>query len=96
MPKQVAVMGLFTDVMDTANALEGLRLIGLREEDMDVIQGVPHSAKMLGRPHLSEFPWFTLLGALAGFGVALFLTWGTLFLYPIRVGGHRSPPSRRR
>ena len=89
MPKKIAIMGLFTEVGATADALEGLRLLGLREEDMSIIQGVPYTSKMLGRPHLHEFPWFSILGALGGFATALFLTWGTLMLYPIRVGGRR-------
>ncbi|MGC8781658.1 MAG: quinol:electron acceptor oxidoreductase subunit ActD [Anaerolineae bacterium] len=91
MAKKIAIMGLFTDVSATADALEALRVLGLREEDMSIIQGVPYTAKMLGRPKLHEFPWFTVLGALAGFGVALFLTWGTLLLYPVRVGGRPIP-----
>ena len=78
MPKKIAIMGLFTEVGATADALEGLRLLGLREEDMSIIQGVPYTSKMLGRPHLHEFPWFSILGALGGFATALFLTWGTL------------------
>ncbi len=87
MPEKIAIMGLFTDVGATADALEGLRLLGIREEDMSLIQGVPYTAKMLGRPKIHEFPWFSILGALGGLGTALFLTWGTLLLYPVRVGG---------
>jgi hypothetical protein len=79
MPKKIAIMGLFTEVGATADALEGLRLLGLREEDMNIIQGVPYTSKMLGRPHLHEFPWFSIVGALGGFATALFLTWGTLY-----------------
>lgn len=91
MPKKIAIMGLFTDVGATADALEALRVLGLREEDMSIIQGVPYTAKMLGRPKLREFPWFSILGALTGLGIALFLTWGTLLLYPVRVGGRPIP-----
>ena len=88
MAKKIVLMGLFTDVMKTAEALDGLRLLGLREEDMSIMQGVPYTAKMLGRPHLHErIPWATLLGALTGLMIALFLAYGTQWLYPIRVGG---------
>jgi len=88
MAKKIVLMGLFTDVMKTADALDGLRLLGLREEDMSIMQGVPHTSKMLGRPKIHErVPWATLLGALTGLMVALFLTYGTQWLYPIRVGG---------
>lgn len=88
MPKKIVLMGLFTDVMKTAEALDGLRLLGLREEDMSILQGVPYTSKMLGRPKIHErIPWGTLLGALAGLATALFLAYGTQWLYPIRVGG---------
>ena len=39
MAKKIVLMGLFTDVMKTAEALDGLRLLGLREEDMSIMQG---------------------------------------------------------
>jgi len=88
MAKKIVLMGLFTDVMKTAEALDGLRLLGLREEDMSIMQGVPYTSKMLGRPKIHErVPWATILGALTGTMIALFLTYGTQLLYPIRVGG---------
>ena len=34
MPARMTLMGLFTDVGRTADALDNLRLVGLREEDM--------------------------------------------------------------
>ena len=52
---------------------------------------------MLGRPKIHErIPWATILGALTGLMIALFLTYGTQWLYPIRVGGRpfTQPPSR--
>ena len=54
MAKKIVLMGLFTDVMKTAEALDGLRLLGLREEDMSIMQGVPYTSKMLGRPQDSR------------------------------------------
>jgi hypothetical protein len=88
MPKKIVLMGLFTDVLKTSDALDGLRLLGLREEDMSILQGVPYTSKMLGRPHIHEkVPWASIIGALTGTVIALFLTYGTQWLYPIRVGG---------
>jgi len=88
MPKKLTLMGLYTDVALTGDALDTLRLVGIREEDMSIMMGVPYTEKMLGRPKIYEkVPWGTILGALTGFLVALFLTAGTQVLYPIRVGG---------
>ena len=88
MPKNIVLMGLFIGVTPTADALDDLRTLGIREEDMSVLSGVPHSAKMLGRPHLHErVPWVSLLGALTGFIIGFLLTFATQWHYPIRVGG---------
>jgi len=89
MPPKMMLTGLYTDVHKAADALDGLRLLGLREEDIQIAQGVPHSSKMLGRPHIHEkIPWASILGALIGFGVGFFLTYGTQwFFYAIRVVG---------
>jgi hypothetical protein len=88
MPKRIDLMGLYTDVSLIVDALDQLRILGLREEDMSIMMGVPYTEKVLGRPALSErVPWGTLLGALIGLGTALLLTGGTQLLYPIRVAG---------
>ena len=89
MPKKLTLMGLYTDISLTGDALDKLRVVGIREEDMSIMMGVPYTEKMLGRPKIYErVPWGTILGALTGFLVALFLAGGTQLLYPIRVGGH--------
>jgi Alternative complex III, ActD subunit len=88
MPVRMTLMGLFIDVGHTADALDNLRLLGLREEDMGLMMGVPYTEKMTGRPKIFErLPWVSVLGALGGLTVALILTGGTQILYPIRVGG---------
>jgi Alternative complex III, ActD subunit len=88
MPVRMTLMGLFIDVGNTADALDKLRLLGLREEDMGLMMGVPYTEKMTGRPQIHErVPWVSILGALGGLVIALILTAGTQVLYPIRVGG---------
>lgn len=88
MPKKIVLMGLYTDVFKAADAIDGLRFMGIREEDMSVMEGVAYTSKMLGRPHIHErVPWASILGALTGAAIAVFLAYGTQWLYPIRVGG---------
>jgi hypothetical protein len=88
MPVRMTLMGLYTDVNRTADALDKLRLLGLREEDMALMMGVPYTEKMTGRPKIFErVPWASILGALAGLMTALFLSAGTQILYPIVVDG---------
>jgi len=88
MPNKIVLMGLFNEVTPTADALDGLRTLGVREDDMSIMSGIPHSAKMLGRPKIHErVPWVTLAGTLIGFLIGVALTFGTQWLYSIRVGG---------
>jgi hypothetical protein len=88
MPERMVLMGMYTDVLRAAEAIDGLRLLGVREDQMSIMQGVPHTSKMLGRPHIRErIPWASILGALTGMSIALFLAYGTQLLYPVRVGG---------
>jgi hypothetical protein len=89
MPRKIILTGLYMDVEKAADAIDGLRLLGLREDDIQISQGVPHSSKMLGRPHIYErIPWATIIGALIGFSVGFFLSYGTQWwFYAVRVGG---------
>ncbi len=89
MPRKILLTGLYTDVTKAAEAIDDLRLLGLREDDIEISQGVPHSSRMLGRPHIHEHvPWASLIGAAIGFSVGFFLTYGTQWwFYAVRVGG---------
>jgi hypothetical protein len=89
MPRKIMLTGLYTDVTKAADGIDGLRLLGLREDDVEISQGVPHSSRMLGRPHIHEkVPWASLIGAATGFAVAFFLAYGTQWwFYSVRVGG---------
>jgi|GEM_PF-1059830 len=97
MPKRMTLLGLFNtsgpgrpiDYLDpVTGAMEALRILGLREQDMALMMGVPYTSKMLGRPKIYErVPWATIFGALAGLSTAILLTFFTQFHYPIRVGG---------
>jgi hypothetical protein len=97
MPKRMTLMGLFNTsgpghpidyLGPVTGAMESLRILGLREQDMALMMGVPYTSKMLGRPKILErIPWVTIFGALGGLTIALLLTFATQFHYPIRVGG---------
>jgi hypothetical protein len=71
-----------------AEALGKLHTLGIHDDDISVISGVPYSDKILGRPmSWTRVPYIGMAGAVAGFAVALFLTWGTPALYSNHVGG---------
>ena len=81
-------LALFEDIDPAANAIEKLHEMGVTNDRISVISGVPINPAMLGRPH----PWtnvsrLALGGAVAGFLFGLFLNFGTPSLYSVRVGG---------
>ena len=51
MKETTVLMGRFSELDGAADALEGLRALGLPDEAVEVISGYPYSAEMLGRPH---------------------------------------------
>jgi hypothetical protein len=87
------LLALFQDIDPAAEAIDKLHEMGVTDERLNVISGVPFTHKMLGRPH----PWtnvsrLALGGAAAGFVTGLFLNFGTPYLYYVRVGGQYITP----
>jgi hypothetical protein len=75
-------------VGQVAEALVRLRELGITDQDISVLSGVPYSDKILGRPmSWTRIPQIGIAGAVLGFGIAMFLNWGTPALYALRVGG---------
>jgi hypothetical protein len=90
MTRTVVHMALFKEEQldEAAEAVQALRDLGVKDKDISVISGTPFSEKMLGRPmSWTRVPLIGGVGAVAGFLVAIFLNFGTPYLYPIRVGG---------
>ncbi|MGZ9165489.1 MAG: quinol:electron acceptor oxidoreductase subunit ActD [Anaerolineales bacterium] len=87
------LLALFEDIDPAADAIDKLHEMGVTDDRLNVISGVPVTHKMLGRPH----PWtnvsrLALGGAVAGFFVGIFLNFGTPILYPVSVGGQYITP----
>jgi hypothetical protein len=82
------LLALFEDIDPAADAIERLRAMGIGDDQMNVISGIPVTEPMLGRPHQwSNVPRLALGGALAGLVIGLALSIGTPMLYAIEVGG---------
>jgi len=81
-------LALFSDVNPAAEAIAQLREMGMKDEQMQVISGIPFAAPILGRPHpRTNVPRMAMGGALVGFLLAMFFAIGTPNLYPVYVGG---------
>lgn len=84
----VDILAVFPDIEPAADAIERLRSLGVHDECMNVISGIPVTEAMLGRPRQwTNVPRIALGGAILGFAAGLFLAVVSprLYPYPIQV-----------
>jgi hypothetical protein len=90
---EVTLLAVFEDIDPAADAIENLHEMGIEDENINVISGVPIAHKMLGRPHPhTNVSRLSMGGAIAGFFFGLFLNFATPNLYPVLVGGQYITP----
>lgn len=79
----VDLLAVFSDLEPAADAVEQLRVLGVHDDCMNVVSGVPVTEAMLGRPRQwTNVPRIAMGGAILGFGVGVFLAYIAPFLYP--------------
>jgi hypothetical protein len=97
MAETIVLMGLFRESTETADAIDDLYQLGIPEDDIVVMTGVPYPEQSLGRAReWLRLPQIVLAGALAGLLFGIFLAVITPLLYPLDVGGRprvAGPPS---
>jgi Protein of unknown function (DUF3341) len=80
-----------------AAALKALREVGVPRERVEVLSDLPLPASVVGgEMRRTRLPLFTAAGLVGGLVVGVFFSVGTLFLYPLLVGGQVSriaPPN---
>jgi hypothetical protein len=82
------LLALFKDVDPAAEAVERLRALGVRDDQIDIVSGIPLLETALGRPKKhTSVARLALGGAGAGFLLGLFLAYGTPYLFTVHVGG---------
>ena len=82
------LLALFPDIDPAAEAIGQLHALGLHDDQVEVISGIPLLGAALGRPKKhTNVPLLALGGAGAGFLLGLFLAYGTPFLFTVHVGG---------
>lgn len=81
--KSSGVLAVFGDLEPTATAIEQLRKLGVSDDCMNIISGVPVTEAMLGRPKKwSNVPRIAMGGAILGFCAASFLSFVAPYWYP--------------
>ncbi len=88
MADTVTFLALFPDVDPAVEGIDRLHRLGLSDDQINVISGVPVMERALGRPkQKTKVPLLALIGAGCGFLLGLFFIYGTPLTFPINVGG---------
>jgi hypothetical protein len=81
------LLALFDDIGPAADGIEKLHEMGLEDDQVNVISGVPIPGRILGRPGaITNVSRIALTGAALGMLLGIFLIYGTPYLYPLHVG----------
>lgn len=88
MAEPVVLLAVFDEVGPASNGIARLRELGVRDENMNVISGLPFPGRVLGRPNaVTHVSKIALAGAAVGAAFGLFLLYGLTYFYPLGVGG---------
>ena len=88
MSDSTMLLAVFEDIEPVTHAIDKLHELGVQDDQMNVISGIPFPGRVLGRPSaLTQVSRIALFGALLGMSLGLFLIYGTPALYPLHVGG---------
>jgi hypothetical protein len=82
------MLAMFEEVEPAAEGVDKLQQLGVSNNDMNVISGIPIKHTILGRPAaITYVSRIGMLGALGGMFLGLFFIYGVKALYPLYVGG---------
>lgn len=84
-----------TDEVAAGRAVSRLEAMGVPRDRIEVLSALPIPEEVLGGAmRATRIPLFTLVGALAGLVLGVFFSLGTVWLYPLEVGGQENiaPP----
>lgn len=88
MPESVSLVALFADIGPASEGIDRLREMGVTDDQMNVISGIPFPGRILGRPNArTNVAQIGLVGAGLGALLGIFLVYVTPYLYPLFVGG---------
>ena len=88
MSDSTTFLAVFEDIDPASEGIEKLHELGLSDDQMNVISGIPIKGAILGRPSAITFvSRIAMLGALMGMALGIFLIYGIPYLYPLLVGG---------
>jgi len=88
MSEEITLLAMFEDFEPASVGVEKLQELGLTDDQMNVISGIPIKNTILGRPAaITYVTRIGMLGAIMGMALGIFLIYGIPYLYPLLVGG---------
>jgi hypothetical protein len=88
MSEAITLLAMFEDFEPAAQGIDKLHELGLGDDDMNVISGIPIKNTILGRPPaITYVSRIGMFGAILGMALGIFLIYGIPYLYPLLVGG---------
>ncbi len=88
MSDSITLLAVFEGMEPAAEGIEKLHTLGLNDDEMNVISGIPVKGTILGRPSaITYVSRIAMFGALLGMSLGIFLIYGIPYLYPLLVGG---------
>jgi hypothetical protein len=88
MSETITLLAMFKGIEPAAEGVDKLKQMGLGDDDLNIISGIPVKNTILGRPSvISYVSRIGFMGAVMGVALGIFLIYGIPYLYPLLVGG---------
>src|SRR5215510_1175772 len=88
MSEAITLLAMFEDMEPAAQGVDKLQHLGVSDDDMNVISGIPIKNTIIGRPlAITYVSRIGLFGAILGMFLGIFFIYGIPYLYPLLVGG---------
>lgn len=93
MSGEVFHIAIFDEIDPAAEAIDRLRKVGLTDDSIHILSGLPHSPAAFGRAQSqTKVAYYGAAGLLFGMLIAALIVVGTPLQYPIEVGGQPLMP----
>lgn len=88
MSEATTLLAMFEEIEPASEGVDKLHQLGVSDDDINVISGIPVKHSILGRPPaITYVSRIGLFGAILGMSLGLFFIYGVKYLYPLFVGG---------
>jgi hypothetical protein len=93
MSEAITLLAMFEDLEPASEGVEKLQQLGVNDDDMNIISGIPIKHTILGRPSaITYVSRIAMFGAILGMFLGLFFIYGIPYFYPLLVGGQAIYP----